>query len=140
MASTFSFQINFILYASPKKVFEALTTEKLIKQWSNADASFKLGTGNQYQMFDGWATGEILSFKTNEFISYSWRSKDWDLRTSSSKVSIALTENVAGTKISIEHDGLPNSTVSNKHKEGWISFVLEPLNDFFIDQMEKPAL
>jgi uncharacterized protein YndB with AHSA1/START domain len=53
MTSPFSLNLTFILYASPQKVFEALTTETIIKKWSNSDAQFKLEDGFQYQMFDG---------------------------------------------------------------------------------------
>lgn len=135
MTSPFSLNLTFILYASPQKVFEALTTETIIKKWSNSDAQFKLEDGFQYQMFDGRALGEIISFKPNDFLSYTWKSKNWAAQISPSIVNITFAKNIAGTKILIEHKNLPNLTELNNHKEGWVTYVLEPLNDFFIDQM-----
>lgn len=137
MAGSFSFSISFILYAPPHQVFDALTNETLIKKWSNAAASFKLEKGAVYELFDGWATGEIISFDPGKELSYTWKTSNWNAKQPSSTVHILLSKNIAGTKVEIEHENLPNATESFKHKEGWVTFVLEPINDFFIDEMEK---
>lgn len=130
-----SFEITFIVYASPQKVYEALTNQQLIQKWSNGKAVFNLKKNAPYEMFDGWAKGEIIEFELNKSLSYTWKTSEWSDKIKFSTVHITLSKNIAGTKVEIEHINLPSKEESDKHKEGWITFVLEPLNDFFIKQM-----
>mgnify|MGYP002398343807 CR=1 FL=1 len=127
--------IKYILYASPEKVFEALTQESVIKKWIEGEVVFELKKEGRVELFDQWVKGELLSFKKNSDITYTWKPNTWDKKTKPSIVEIHITAHAAGSEIEITHSDFPNQEEAEKHRQGWIDYVFEPLNDYLIQQL-----
>ena len=130
-SKTFSIKQKYIVYASPGKVFEALTKADVISKWSGGKAKIADKTEGDIEMFDGWIKGKLLDYKPGKKLSYTWKPTEWDKKTAASVVTYKLSEHPAGTEIELEHTGLPTEEEADKHKDGWVDYVFEPLNDYF---------
>jgi uncharacterized protein YndB with AHSA1/START domain len=128
---TFSIKLKYVIYASPEKVFEALTKSSVINKWSGGTGKVSDKIDGDVEMFDGWVKGKVILFKPGKKLSYTWKPSEWDKKTLPSLVTYTLSDHKAGTEILLEHTGFPTAEEAQKHKDGWINFVFEPLNDYF---------
>ena len=132
MQKEITIEINYVLYADPDEVFRALTNPGMIKKWSGEDAVFELKKDGQVTLFDGWVTGNVLNFDPGKAVTHTWKPAEWKSKKKPSVVEYRLVPHEAGTRLSIVHTGFPGQDEADKHREGWVNFVLEPLNDFLI--------
>lgn len=129
--SGFSLEMNYVVYASPEKVFEALTDTGIIAAWGGGIAVVENKSGGKFELFDGWASGEVLVYKPGKELSYTWRVSEWDKKTPASVVTFLLKAHPAGTEIILKHKEFPSQEEATKHKDGWVDFVFDPLNEYF---------
>jgi uncharacterized protein YndB with AHSA1/START domain len=127
----FTIRLNYIAYAPPEKVFEALTDSGIIAAWGGGMAIVEGKEGGHFEMFDGWVKGEVLVYKPGKELQYSWKPSEWDKKTAPSKVSYKLVPHAAGTEIILNHTEIPTEEEADKHRSGWIDFIFDPLNDYF---------
>lgn len=131
----FSIKTSFIIYATPEKVFEALTDTGIIAAWSGEMGIVDSKPGGKFELFDGWVNGEVLSYKPGKELSYTWKASEWSNNTPASIVKYTLRQHAAGTEVLLEHTQLPSAEEADKHNDGWIDYVFEPLNDYFTSQL-----
>ena len=55
-------KIEWLIYAEPEKVFDALTNPDIISQWSGESAAIELKEGSDMELFGGWVKGEVIEF------------------------------------------------------------------------------
>ncbi len=128
----FSISMSFVIYASPEKVFDALTIEGLIGQWCDGGGKVKLEVDGEVELFDGWVKGKVVTFdKRKTKLAYTWKPSEWDKRTAASLVEYEFKSHSAGTEVLLQHSGFPSREEADKHLNGWTDYVFEPLNDFF---------
>ena len=132
MTKATTFELTYLLYASPPKVFEALTQPALIEKWGGGKAIVEPFENGKFEMFEGWVKGNVMRFEPCSMLSYSWKPAEWKPKDKASTVEFKLKEHQVGTELTIIHSGFPGQDEADKHREGWINFVLEPLNDFLI--------
>src|SRR6185295_20281569 len=104
----FSFNLKYIVYASPEKVFEALTKSSIINKWSESKGKVSEKIGGEFELFDGWVKGEVLVYKPAKKLSYSWKPAEWDKKAPPSIVVYSFNEHSAGTEIILEHTDFPS--------------------------------
>ena len=132
MPGDFSFEIRYVIYALPDAVFKALTDPGQIKTWSGGEAELELRIGGPLMLFDGWVKGSVIAFEPGRMLRHTWTPSEWNEKTPSSVVEYRIEPHQAGSLVTIVHSGFPDKTESDNHKEGWLDYVLEPLNDFCI--------
>lgn len=76
--SNFSIEMNYVVYAKPEDVFEALTNPAVMKKWIEGSFVFELKKQGNVELFDGWVKGEVISYVKSEALSYSWKPNTWD--------------------------------------------------------------
>ena len=125
-----------MLYATPEKVFDALTKEAILEEWCDGGGKVASKAGGEIEMFGGWVKGEVVEFsaKTKK-LSYTWKPKEWDKKTPASLVAYTFNTHKAGTDLHVVHTGFPTQEEADNHLRGWTDFVFEPLNDYFTAQM-----
>lgn len=131
MPKSYSVKLNYVVYATPLRVFDALTQSIQIEKWSGGKGKVELKPGGDMELFDGWVKGKVLNFKPAKSLSYTWKPNDWDKKAIYSTVEFSFHDHKAGTEIVLEHYDFPNEEEASKHKEGWIDYVFEPLNEMF---------
>lgn len=132
----FSTHLKYVVYATPEEVYNALTDPSLMEQWIEGTFIFELKEKGNIAFFDDWVKGEIKGFVPNKTLSYTWKPNTWSKKTKPSLVEIVFTNVAAGTELEITHTDFPNADEASKHREGWITYFLEPLNDYFIARMK----
>ena len=123
--------LEFILSGKPKRVMELLTDPGLIRKWSGGEAILEKKAGGRFEMFEGWATGEVLKATENE-LAYTWKTSDWPEETKPTEVHYLLKEDEAGTKVVLHHTGFPDEEEMKSHKSGWTDFFFDPMEDFIL--------
>lgn len=58
-------------------VVEALTSEELIKKYTQSDVKFEYKENGQFSLYSGYITGEILEIKENKSITMNWSFNTW---------------------------------------------------------------
>lgn len=135
--SAFSYKTTYVVYASPEDVFEALTDPGIIGAWGGGMSVIEEKIGGHFELFDGWVKGEVTHFSPGKELGYTWKPAEWDKRTKPSNVHIKLMKHPAGTDIVLTHTNFPSQEEADKHGNGWIDYVLDPLNDYFVMQREE---
>lgn len=134
----FTFRTSYIVYAKPEQVFEALTDTGIIAAWGGGASIVSSKTGEPFEMFDGRVTGVVTAFNAGKELGYTWKPEEWDKNTPASQVHIRFNKHAAGTELILEHSGLPDEEETDRHGNGWIDYVLDPLNDYFTGGMDEP--
>lgn len=135
MSTGFVISLKFVLYAKPEQVFKTLTEPDLIEKWSSSKGELEAKENGKFTWFDNWAVGKVLTVLPNESIMFTWKSAEWEKKAKESIVSIQLKKHEAGTEILLNHADLPSENELKKHRNGWIDYVLDPLNDYFSMQL-----
>jgi uncharacterized protein YndB with AHSA1/START domain len=127
----FTFKTTYVVYAAPDAVFEALTDPGIIGAWGGGLSVIEETVGGHFEMFDGWVKGEITVFEEGKELGYTWKPEEWDKRTKASEVHMKFMPHPAGTDIVLTHTKFPSQEEADKHGNGWIDYVFDPLNDYF---------
>lgn len=133
--AAFTFKTTFVVYASPDEVFEALTDPGIIAAWGGGLSVIEPKVGGHFELFDGWVKGEVTHFVAGKELGYTWKPAEWDKRTKPSAVHMRLMPHAAGTDVVLAHTNFPSQEEADKHGNGWIDYVFDPMNDYFT--MEK---
>ncbi|MBS1689319.1 MAG: SRPBCC domain-containing protein [Bacteroidetes bacterium] len=115
---SYDIHLEFIVPAKPEVVMQLLTDEKLLRRWSGGEAKVEKRGGGNFEMFDGWVYGKVLKI-TDKELAYTWKTTDWAEDVAASEVHYKLEKDKEGTKVILNHTGLPNEEEMNEHKEGW---------------------
>ena len=126
-----------VMYASPEDVFEAFTDPGIIELWGGGLSVVESTVGGKFELFDGWVKGEMTHYLLDNELGFTWKPAEWDKRTSPSKVHIRFMPHPAGTDLVLEHTDFPSKEECDKHGNGWVDFVLDPMNDYFTMEKEK---
>jgi uncharacterized protein YndB with AHSA1/START domain len=129
-----SFTVQQILPATPEAVFAALTDAAQIKRWSGQAGTVEAIIGGRVRYFDNWVKGTVLAFEPAKRLVFTWLPSDWPAGTQPSIVMCTLTPNRTGTRLKIQHTGLPDAAQSDSHRSGWKEYVFDPLDSYFRQQ------
>ncbi len=133
LSGTFAIELNYVVYATPEKVFDSITKEAEINQWCEGGGKFEPFVKGNFEMFGGWVKGQVLKFnRIKRELEYSWKPSEWSKKAEPSVVEFSFKKHPAGTEVSITHSGFPSQEESEKHRSGWVDHFFEPLNDHLI--------
>lgn len=130
-----SFKTTFVVYASPEHVFEAFTDPGIIGAWGGGLSVVELMEGGRFEWFDGAVTGRIISFVPARELSFTWKPAEWPKQSAPSTVQLFFKTHPAGTAVVLNHTNLPPEEDPEKHGNGWVDLVFDPINDYFTEKM-----
>src|SRR5262245_54357424 len=116
---------SYLINASPKKVFEALTKPALIKKWSGAPATMSARKGAKFSIWGGDMFGTNLEVVKDKKLVQEWCTKSF-----SSKVSFTLKAKGKQTEVALLHEGVP-AKVRKNYEEGWEQYYLGSIRNMF---------
>jgi uncharacterized protein YndB with AHSA1/START domain len=132
MAVSYSLKTDYIVYATPEEVFEALTDVGIIAAWGGGLSVVDTKPGGPFEMFDGWIHGEMTAYEPAKLLGFTWKPEEWKKGVKASEVTMKFRKHAAGTQVLLEHTNFPNQEEADKHTSGWIDYVFDPLNDYFV--------
>ena len=106
MSTKFSLKLDYLVYANPDQVFEALTNPGIISTWGGGFSVVEEKVGGVFELFDGWVKGEVTIYEPGKELGYTWRPEVWSKNTIPSKVNIFVSTpfNSEKTWVSIQNE------------------------------------
>lgn len=114
---------RYLIDASVEDVWHALTSKKLIEQWSQAPAKMSSKEGSEFSLWGGDIYGTNTKVVKNHLLEQDWFANDW---ATPSKVAISLSDTPDGALVEVSHTDLPAAEVKEFEK-GWQEFYFDPL-------------
>jgi uncharacterized protein YndB with AHSA1/START domain len=112
---------TYLIDASPRQVWHALTDPRLIEKWSGASATFEPEVGTDYSLWDGSIVGGILDVVPNEILVQTWKPSDWTI--DNSVVTFTLTKVGNKTQVDLLHENVEEFDYEGTTK-GWDIYYL----------------
>ena len=114
--------------ATPAQVFAALATSDGHSAFTGAEAAISGEEGGPWSAYGGGISGRNLEIVPGERLVQAWRAADWEPGVFSI-VRIQLAADAAGTRLTLDHTGLPEGTQTHI-AAGWTARYWEPLRAF----------
>ncbi len=102
---------QFFIRASPRKVFEAISTSRGLASWMVVRANLPSETGARYELeFDGgWRhEGTVKHFRAGMSIALTWAWEGVPLKET--VLTLSVRPNAGGTLLKLVHTGFPRDT------------------------------
>ncbi len=107
-SKTRSVDRQFFIHASPRKVFEAITTPRGLASWMVLRADLNAKTGASYELeFDGgWMhRGTVKRFQADRSIALTWA---WDgVPVKGTVLTLSVRPTKGGSLLKLVHTGFP---------------------------------
>ena len=113
--------------ASIVDAFEALTVPAIMDEWGGGPARVQARPNGRYSLWDGDVVGTVKEVEYPRLIVHSFREISWDDAYLDSIVTWSLEETERGTRITLQHTGLPTRRLREIHDEMWAESFLGPL-------------
>lgn len=118
---TKSYKIN----ASASTVFQALTNQKSVEQWTGNKAVMTSKENQEFSLWEGAIHG-INVVVSPEKIVQKWKEESW---SDYSYVTFLIREEGAFTILDLIHDNIPESSIKSIDN-GWDDYYLTPLKNY----------
>jgi len=111
-------------------VFRAMTDARIIDEWGGGPARVQARVGGKYSLWDGEMNGTIKEIEFPHLLIFTWREEVWDKDISDTLVRWSLEEHERGTRLYVNHSGLPGRRIREIHNDGWGEYFLGPLKAY----------
>ncbi|MHC4955202.1 MAG: SRPBCC family protein [Planctomycetota bacterium] len=116
------------LNAPPEDVYRALTDSKTFAAFTDAPAEISAEAGGEFTCFGPFILGRNVELVPNKRIVQDWRVMNWP-DGHYSKVRFEIAAEGAGTKLTLDQDGVPEDEVGHVDG-GWTHKYWEPLRQY----------
>jgi activator of HSP90 ATPase len=118
-----------LVYAAPKKVYDALMNSKQHSKFTGAPAKIGSKPGKSFTCYGNYISGFTLELRPAKRIVQAWRSKGWP-NGHFSIVTFKVSPTAKGqTELHFTQIGVPADDYAAKNK-GWRTHYWEPLKKF----------
>jgi activator of HSP90 ATPase len=117
----------YLLEATPKEIYIALTNPLTIKLWTNEEAEMNTVPGSEFSIMGGSIVGKNMEFVENKKIVQQWYFGDEEAE---SIVTIKLHSHAEGSSVELLHINIPDEAYEDI-VEGWNSAYFGALQEFF---------
>jgi uncharacterized protein YndB with AHSA1/START domain len=116
------------------KVWAALTDPVALGEWMADDSvEVDLRMDGIYSLFGGETTGHFTYIKAPRILEYTWRQGEWPREWADSIVRWELEPAGVDTRVHLLHKNFPNDEERVSHDDGWVSYWLEPMQEWLED-------
>jgi activator of HSP90 ATPase len=108
------FKKRYLLNATPKDVYNAMTNPSMIEIWTGEPVVMSTEPGSEFEIWDGAITGQNLEFIEDKLIVQKWSfGEEVD-----SIVTIKLHADKKGTLVELHQTNIPDEAFDNM-VDGW---------------------
>lgn len=125
---------TYLIDASPEQVWQALTDQGMISEWSGAPAVFTAEPGTQYSLWNGDIGGRIVEVVPQERLVQTWKPTSWTV--DDSIVTFTLSPSDGGTRVDLIHENVDETDYEGTN-EGWDIYYLGVIKKML--EAPKPA-
>ena len=119
----------YIIGATPKEVFIALTNPATIQLWSGEKATMSTVAGSEFSLWEGSIEGKNVSFEEGKKIIQQWYFGEQE---EESLVTILLHPHKNGTSAELRHTNIPEADYDDI-VNGWNDVYFNSLINFYED-------
>ncbi|MHA2026549.1 MAG: SRPBCC domain-containing protein [Candidatus Thorarchaeota archaeon] len=123
-------RLTVTLPASTKEIYEAWLDSKKHSAMTGSEAIVDPRIDGAFSAWDGYIEGTTLEMEPNQRIIQNWRTTDFPLDSSDSRIEITLKEVEEGTILTLFHSEIPNGQ-SEDYRKGWDDFYFSPMKSYF---------
>lgn len=116
---------TYLIKASPKKVWQALTDPSIIDKWGGGPVRMNEQVGTEFSLWGGDIHGKNIKVVKGKQLVQEWFSGKWE---KASKVTFTLVEKDSKTELNLLHEDVPDEEVKDID-EGWKEYYLGPLKE-----------
>ncbi len=128
-----SIKVSVKLPVKPRKIYEAWLNSSEHSAFTGKTVKIERKVGSAFSIDEGEITGENLKLYRFNKIIQSWRSSDFPDDAEDSIVTILLDEIPEGTRLTIQHDNLPDGDAI-KYRKNWREFYFKPMKEYFSEE------
>lgn len=107
-------------------VWQVLTEPKHIKGWGAGPAKMQAKVNTKFTLWGGDIYGKNIRVKKPALLQQDWFAGEW---SKASFVSIQLTKERAGTKVTLVHRNIPDKSAPGI-RSGWKDYYFGPLTEY----------
>jgi uncharacterized protein YndB with AHSA1/START domain len=143
MTETFTVEMSVHIAATPETVFPYFTDPACYVQWMGSEAKLEPVPGGLYRvhMADGFqAAGTFLQVEPPHRLAFTWGFADDDaaqhvkheqteassgnaMPAGSTRVTVTFQAEDGGTRLTLQHHGLPNPELHEGHRLAWQTYL-----------------
>lgn len=117
---------HYTIRARPEEVYQALTDERMIVEWSGEPALMDISPGGEFSLWNNTVQG-INRLVTHTRIEQDWKEEEWKYP---SNVVITLAAQPDGsTQVVLIHEGIPSLNFK-AIDAGWDEYYLGAIKDY----------
>jgi uncharacterized protein YndB with AHSA1/START domain len=128
--ATESVTLRAVVHASADRVYAAWLDGKEHTKMTGGPASVDARVGGEHTAWDGYISGTILELEPSRRIVQSWRSTDFPLGDSDSRLEVHLRDVDGGCEVTIVHTEIPAGQAA-QYEQGWRDHYFEPMARYF---------
>lgn len=129
MTSPVKFNVETIISATPKQIFDAWHSSQGHEAMTGAPAQASPETGAAFSAWDGYASGVNVQVERPNHFVQKWRTTQFASDEPDSLLRVELHSHEGGTRVVITHENLPEH--GNQYKQGWEDHYFEPMKAYF---------
>ena len=127
---TESVTVHAVIPATADRVYAAWLDGKEHGKMTGAPANVDARVGGEHTAWDGYISGTILSLEPSRRIVQSWRSTDFPLGHTDSRLEVHLREVDGSCELTIVHAEIPAGQGA-MYEAGWRDHYVEPMRRYF---------
>jgi activator of HSP90 ATPase len=134
----YAFELTCVLPATPEAIYDAWLSSAKHAAMTGGDAKASKRPGGAYEAWDGYITGRNVELIPSRKIVQTWRTSEFPDDHADSTLTVTLTPMEAGTKLTLNHSGVPDDLRSYE-QGGWRENYFEPMQAYFASKHSKKA-
>jgi len=127
---TYEFTLTTELPAEAKEIYKHWLCSEGHTAMTGAIAHITDSTGQAYDAWDGYISGENVELEQGYKIVQSWRTSHFSPDDADSIIEIVLQANTAGTLLTLNHRNVPDEQ-TDYEKFGWENHYFTPMKRRF---------
>lgn len=124
-------ELSRVYHCNRSTLFLWLTDGVYIEGYMGEPGRIGPNPGGKIELFDGWVTGTVKTWSPPQKVIFTWNPAEWNGRfADQSLVTYELIEEGPdSTRLTIIHEGFPDIEERNQHEQGWVDYVLDPMEE-----------
>jgi uncharacterized protein YndB with AHSA1/START domain len=117
--------------ASPATVFRCIVESDLLSEWLAAKASIEPRVGGavriDFERYRTVVTGRVVEIVPGERVAFTWGVASGpdaaSMPAASTRVTISIAATPGGSRVTLQHEGLPTESSRRDHEFGWRGYL-----------------
>lgn len=128
------FSVSGVVPADPEAVWRAWLDSKGHSAMTGSPAHVSAEVGGPFNAWDGYISGTNVVIEPPGRILQAWRTVEFAESDPDSRLEVIFEPDPNGTKITINHSGLPDHGM--QYKDGWVESYFIPMERYFSGSSE----